>query len=223
MQKLFCTSPAKSQAERSGPTGCERFFFHVCSPIVLPRRVPIPPLFYAEETNAPFQTCLVCERSLRKKSTEYVIEKGYRSFAGYDVQETVFGYALCMRCHTTLGQSFSRASKERCQSYLCDRVDLQSRTVALLDDDTPDPARWTRTCIVHDTLKEDLQEYQLLAHCQGEELLLTHLPLLIGGPAIDELAQRLSNETLDELGGFRDEYFGLPPELEKNLQGPVFA
>jgi hypothetical protein len=193
---------------------------------VLPKRVPLPPTFYADDTDAPFEDCLVCDRSLRDGSTDYVIEKGYRSFEAYDVEETVFGYALCMPCHATLGQSFSDSSKQRCQSYLSDRVDLQARTATLLgeaDPDTVDPAEWTRQCIVHDTPKEDLSEYQILAHCHGDDLLLTHLPLLIGGPAIDALVQRLSNETLDELGGFRDEYFGLPPELEQNLQGPVLA
>lgn len=190
---------------------------------MLPKRVPIPPTFYAEETGAPFEECLVCERSLREETTEYVIEKGFRSFDAYDVEETVFGYALCMSCHATLGESFSETSKQRCQAYLSEHIDLRSRTATLLEEDTVDPDEWTQKCIVHDTPKQELEEYQILAHCHGEDLLLTHLPLLIGGPAIDALVQRLSNETLDELGGFRDEYFGLPPELQRNLQGPVLA
>lgn len=188
-----------------------------------PRRVPIPHSFYDEDTDAPFEECLVCERSLRDGTTEYVIEKGYRGFDAYDVQETVFGYALCMPCHLTLSRSFSDISKQRCQVYLQERVDLRDRAATLLDDDGADPDRWTQECIVHGTPKDELTEYQILAHCHGDDLLLTHLPLLIGGPAVDELVQRLSNETLDELGGFRDEYFGLPPELKHNLQGPVLA
>lgn len=202
----------------------DRAFSKGRSPAVLPKRVPLPPTFYADDTEAPFEECLVCERSLRDGTTDYVIEKGYRAFEAYDVEETVFGYALCMPCHATLNESFSAASKQRCQSYLSERVDLRARTATLLDEeDTPDPAEWTQNCIVHDTPKEELEEYQILAHCHGDDLLLTHLPLLIGGPAIDALVQRLSNETLDELGGFRDEYFGLPPEFEQNLQGPVLA
>jgi len=190
---------------------------------VLPQRVPIPPSFYAEDTEAPFETCLACDRPLRQDGTEYVIEKGYRSFEAYDVEETVFGYALCLRCHTSLSQSFSVQSKQRCTAYLNEHVDLPGRTASLLDQDSLDPTRWTQHCIVHDTPKADLREYQILAHCRGTEMLLTHLPLMIGGPAVDELVQRLSNETLDELGGFRDEHFGLPPELKGNLQGPVLA
>lgn len=190
---------------------------------MLPQRIPIPSAFYAEDTEAPFETCLACERPLREDGTEYVIEKGYRSFDGYDVQETVFGYALCLPCHASLSQSFSTESKRRCTTYLDEHVDLPARTESLLNQKSLDPTNWTQHCIVHDTPKEDLNEYQMLAHCQGDEMLLTHLPLMIGGPAVDDLVQRLSNETLDELGGFRDEYFGLPPELKSNPQGPVLA
>jgi len=192
-------------------------------PAVVPKRVPIPPTFYAEDTEAPFEECLACDRSLRDGPVDYVVEKGYRSFEGYDVEETVFGYALCMRCHATLGRSFSDASKRRCETYLTQHVDLRERSAALLGADPVDPERWTRHCIVHDTPREELQEYQLLAHCRGDELLLTHLPLLIGGPAVEALVQRLSNETLDELGGFRDEHFGVPPDLQRQPQGPVLA
>lgn len=191
---------------------------------MLPKRVPIPPTFYDEDKEAPFNECLACERSLLADGVDYVIEKGYRSFSEYDVQETVFGYALCMPCHASLNESFSEDSKERCQKFLNKHVNLHERTTALLDEeDELDPADWTEHCIVHDTPKDDLQEYQLLAHCRGENLLLTHLPLMIGGPAVEALVDRLSNETIDELGGFRDEYFGLPPELQQNLQGPILA
>jgi len=193
---------------------------------VRPGRVPIPELFHSDDTDAPFESCLVCDCSLREEHTDYVIEKGYRSVDAFDVQETVFGYALCLDCHRTLNQSFSTVSRRRCETYLREHIDLSERVAPLIESENPDavdPARWTRRCAVHGTARTDLNEYQIVAHCQGDELVLTHLPLLIGGRAVDELAQRLSNETLDELGGFRDEYFGLPPELKRDLYGSVLA
>lgn len=190
---------------------------------VLPKRVPIPSTFYAEDTEAPFEECMACERPLRENSMDYIIEKGYRSYAEYGVEETIFGYALCLPCHAQITESFSAGSKRRCQSYLNTHIDLEGRTTALLEEDPPDPDRWTEHCIVNETPKDDLQEYQTLAHCRGEDMLLTHLPLMIGGPAVDDLVQRLSNETLDELGGFRREFFDLPPDLKRNPQGPVLA
>lgn len=190
---------------------------------VLPERIPLPESFYSIETGDPISTCLACDTGLLEDNTEYLIEKGYRQYQAYDVQETVFGYAICMDCHATMRQSFSEPSKRRCQAYLSQHVDLAGRTGRLLDTDSHDPAEWTRRCVVHGTPREELEEYQIMAHCQGDELLLTHLPLLMGGPAIDALVQRLSNETIDELGGFRDEHLGLPPELKPSLQGPLVA
>lgn len=152
-----------------------------------------------------------------------MIEKSYRTFDSYDAREAVFGYALCLDCHASLGESFSVSSKRKCQRYLYQRIDLRKRTAALLRSEPIDPSEWIQHCIVHDTPKADLKEYQLLAHCYEDDMLLSHLPLMIGGPAIEELVQRLSNETLDELGDFRNQYFGLPPKLKASLQGPLLA
>lgn len=190
---------------------------------MLPKRVPIPESFYSIETDEPMSECLVCERSLLDGSTEYLIEKGYRGYEAYDVEETVFGYALCMECHRRIRHSFSDLSMHRCQSYLAEHIDVRERTKSLLDKDSPEPSDWMTQCVVHGTPRETLNEYQLLAHCRGDEMLLTHLPMLLGGAAIDDLADCLSQETIDELGGFRDEYFGVPPELQRDIQGPVLA
>jgi hypothetical protein len=190
---------------------------------VFPQRIPIPESFYSIETGEPISQCLACDASLLDGSTEYLIEKGYRQYEAYDVQETVFEYALCMECHAEMRDSFSEASKRRCQAYLTEHMNLADRTQLLLGDESPDPSDWTRRCIVHDTPREDLEEYQVMAHCRGDEMLLTHLPLLMGGPAMDALVERLSDETIDDLGGFRDEHLGLPPELKRDLQGPVVA
>ncbi|MFB6099342.1 MAG: hypothetical protein ABEK84_09585 [Salinibacter sp.] len=168
-------------------------------------------------------TCLVCDTSLLDGSTEYLIEKGVRQYEAYDVQENVFEYALCMDCHATMRESFSETSMRRCRAYLAEHVNLARRTERLLGTESPAPGDWVERCIVHDTPREALDEYQVMAHCQGDEMLLTHLPLVMGGEAMDELGQCLSNETIDELGGFRDEHLGLPPELKRDLQGPIVA
>lgn len=188
-----------------------------------PTRVPIPESLHSTETGEPISTCLVCDKPLLDDSTEYLIEKGVRQYESYDVQETIFGYALCMDCHVTLQQAFSDRSRQRCQTYLASHIDAHDRATSLLEGEDFSPNDWIRQCAIHDTPRENLREFQVLAHCQGEKMLLSHLPLLIGGTAVDELTQLLSDETIDDLGGFRDEYFGLPPELKQNVQGPVLA
>ena len=192
-------------------------------PNVRPERIPIPESFYSIETEEPFSTCLACDRPLLSGSAEYLIEKGYRQYDAYDVQETVFEYALCMDCHATMRQSFSDASTRRCQAYLAEHINLAERAGRLLGADASGPGDWMRRCVVHGTPQPDLTEYQVVAHCQGDALLLAHLPILMGGPAIDALVERLSDETIDDLGGFRDEHLGPSPELQRTLQGPVVA
>jgi len=53
-------------------------------------------------------------------------------------------------------------------------------------------------------------------------MLMTHLPLVIGHEAMNEIMQRLSKETRDRLGGFQEEHFG-PPEMPHDLPVPIFA
>lgn len=216
---------------------------------MLPIRIPVPAIFHSEEREAPFDECLVCEKALRDGSTEYLVEKAFRQFDEFDVRETVFEYAICLSCHLEIVESFSDLSRTRCEDYFDEHVDLPERAARLFatqspadhageDADPPKDARlhppatgsppvdiddWLGTCVVHGTPVDDLDEYQVLGHCVGDELVLTHLPVVIGGTAMDDLTGLLSNETLDELGGFRDEYFGLPPELKQDLSGPVFA
>jgi hypothetical protein len=192
--------------------------------ILLPQRVPIPERFHSDEKDAPFAHCLQCDRPLLKGDpTEYLVEKAYRRYDAYDVEETIFEYALCIECHREMAASFSDLSRKRCNAYFAERVDLDARIGALLSGEAVEVGRWMKQCVAHGTPAGDLEEYQVLAHCVGNEMVLSHLPLLIGGPAMEEVAECLSAETRDELGGFRDDHFGVPPELQTAPQSPALA
>ncbi|PEN14404.1 hypothetical protein CRI94_05065 [Longibacter salinarum] len=206
-----------------------------------PRRIPIPTEFYSTETHSPLDSCLVCDCPLLDTDVEYLVEKAIRQHPEYDVQEVIIEYALCLRCHSDLQTKISSASKHALETYFLENTNLHHRASMLLSqnlpgnpayggpgsvdpssDETAIPEGWTDRCIVDGTSINDLHEYQLIGHCIGREMLLTHMPLAIGGPAMDEIMHQLSNETLDELGGFRDEYFG-PPESARDIPGPILA
>ncbi len=184
-------------------------------------RIPIPPVFCSEETGAPFQRCLRCERDLQRGGVPYLIEKACRTFAGYDARETVFEYALCLPCYEAMSQAFSEASRRRIQAYMAEHVDVQRRAAERLRGPVSEVERWLDRCMVQGTPAAELSEYQMVAHCEGDRLVLSHLPALIGGPAVDALAELLSNRTLDALGGFRRDYLGPTPDLEELLTGPA--
>ncbi len=213
--------------------------------LLFPERIPIPEIFHSADTRAPLEHCLVCERPLLDTEEEYLIEKAMRQYPDYELKEVIIEYALCLDCHADMQNSISDASKHALETYFLDNANLHQRIVSLMADEFPshlgasDEAdvdlpeedneeppnleKWLDRCIIHGTPMDDLEEFQLVGHCVGREMLLTHMPLVIGGPAMDEIIQKLSNETLDELGGFRDEYFGLPPEFSRDVPGPILA
>lgn len=217
---------------------------------LFPERIPIPEIFHSADTRAPLERCLVCERPLLDTDQEYLIEKAMRQYPEYEVNEVIIEYALCLDCHADMQNSISEASKHALETYFLENADLHQRIVSLMadesprdldlsedadadrpgsdpsedrDEEPPDLEKWLDRCIIHGTPMDELEEFQLVGHCVGREMLMTHMPLVIGGPAMDEIIQELSNETLDELGGFRDEYFGLPPEFSRDVPGPILA
>ncbi len=183
---------------------------------MIARLADIPRELYSTETGAPFSECLVCGRPLGE-SAEYMVEKAVRKYSDYDLQDTVFEYAVCIACYQTLSASFSMESRQAVDGFFAERVDQQERLERLSDVPTNDLAPWIGSCLLTGTPADSLEEYQIVAHCFGEHLVVGPAPFLIGGPAIDEITGLLSNETLDELGGFRDQYFGLPPELQPQV------
>lgn len=217
--------------------------------LLFPERIPIPEIFHSEDASAPFERCLVCDRSLLDGNQEYLIEKAVKQYPEYDVREIVIEYALCLACHAEMQNAISEASKLALETYFLENTELHQRAFSRMADaatpgesleeaeaagdptsseagpsgEAPDVQNWLDRCIVHGTPTGDLHEFQLIGHCAGRDMLLTHMPLVIGGPAMDEIAQQLSNETLDELGGFRDEHFGLPPEFSRDIPGPILA
>ena len=176
---------------------------------------PIPEVFFSSETGAPFDTCVDCGRSLLDGDTQYLIEKAVRRFRPYDSQDVVFEYALCLDCYQLVHQSLSQVSRERMDAFFAEHVDVEERAQTLLAvrDEEPDIHPWLDRCVVTGTPVRELDEYQLVCHCSGREAVLTHVPCLVSGEAVDEMVALLSNETLDELGRFRDRITDLPPEL----------
>lgn len=183
---------------------------------MIARLVDIPRDLYSSETGAPFSECLVCGCPLDDE-VEYMVEKAVRKYAEYDVQDTVFEYAVCMSCYHTLAASFSLESRLAVDSFFAERVDQRRRMEQLSRAPTDDLAPWIGSCLLSGDPADSLEEYQVVAHCVGRQLVVGPAPFLIGGAAIDEITGLLSNQTIDELGGFRDEYFGLPPELEPHV------
>lgn len=177
------------------------------------RTIDLPAQLYAQDTGAPFDRCISCDRPLLEPSTSYIIERGVRHIQRYGARETIFEYAMCMACHGQLWQAFSEDSRRRIEAYFAEHAEGEERIFQLLATSPDDLEAWLGHCVVDGTPVADLDEYQLVAQGEGDQLVLSYLPCVVGGPAIEAMSELLSAKTRNDLRGFIDDHFGLPPEL----------
>jgi len=185
--------------------------------------IKIPKLFFSTETEKAFSNCISCNQDLLKPGTQYVIEKAIRQYTEYNADDTIFEYAMCMDCYQQVTESLSKSSRQNIEKYFVKNVDLNQRRQNFIENKNLNIEDWTSNCIIKGTPVKELNEYQIACQCNGEYLLFTHMPILIGHEAMDEIMQLLSNQTLGEIGGFYDKFCGLPPDLKKIINEPTFV
>lgn len=183
----------------------------------------IPQVFHTHNSNALFTQCLCCDVNVLDSGDEYVIEKAYKQYDGYELSDTVFEYAMCLNCLMQLQSKMSASSLQNIDAYFEQNVNFSER---LHDMENREIDVFNRLghCLVKGTAVNELTEYQVFGLFREDRMLLGPFPYMIGGEAMEEVAQLLSNETLGEIDGFMDTHFGLPPELRKLfLDKPVLV
>jgi len=181
----------------------------------------IPQAFYSDETNAPFMKCLNCECNLQDNETQYIIEKAIKRYKDYDTTDTIFEYAICLKCHDTFMKVYSEESLGKIQNYFLENANLNFKRHHLIDkleDGVFEINEWMSHCVIKGTPINEMTEYQIGAQCVGNKIAVFEMPFIIGNEAMDEIMQLLSNKTIGEMNGFIDEFFGLPPDLKKLLK-----
>lgn len=187
-------------------------------------RVVIPPVLYADATGEPFKHCVMCSKALDEPDTHYMIEKALRYDRKNDVTETLLEYAICSDCYEKMAASLSKESVDKLTEYFRHNIDLYSR-IHLLTDGKTDVKEWLAKCALTGQDLKDCDEYQICCECEGGNVVLSHLPVMFSGAAIEAMAELLSPETKEELDRFRDEFLGIPPEWRELLKErpPVFV
>lgn len=179
----------------------------------------MPKQFYSYASGEPFTHCISCNMDLLSSGTHYVIEKAIRKYKGYTAEDVVFEYAMCLSCAEKMRQELSKESLERINRYFEQHVDLEKRRKELLENKEFNPDSWTSKCLITGESVNDVEEYQIFAHCSGNGLMYSFMPYMISNKASDEIAVLLSDKTLDELDGFIDNHFGLPPGFKEPIKG----
>ncbi len=188
-------------------------------------RVPVPTPFYSSETERPFERCLLCDRRVLDTGEIYLVEKAIRQLPNLGARDTILEYAMCLSCYEALSETYSEASRRNVEAFFSQHMDMLERLQWL---DAPGPldlGRWLDRCAITGDPVQGLTEYQLMGACIGEELLVMHLPCLISSTAMEAVEVCLSQKTRDEIGGFIDDHFGIPPELKSLFRDrtlPIF-
>jgi len=184
--------------------------------------IKIPKMFFSTDTEKPFSNCISCDIDILQPGTPYVIEKVIRQYIDYNTTDVIFEYAMCINCYQELSNSLSLTSRQNIEKYFLEHVDMVQRRQNLLKDKKIKIEDWVSNCVIKGTPIKELNEYQIACQCDGEYLLFTYMPMLIGHEAMDEMMQLLSNKTIGEINGFYDKFSGLPPDLKKIINEPTF-
>ncbi len=147
-----------------------------------------------------------------------MIEKAIKSYPNYSAKDVIFEYAICIPCAMKMRNELSSETLSRIDQYMAKNIDLSSRK-HLMEQEEIDIENWLSNCLITGQPKDKLEEYQLYAHCCGDKMVCSEMPYMISGQVLYEVGELLSSKSRDELDGFKDEFFGLPPEL-KDLIGP---
>ena len=185
------------------------------------RLMPVPEIFYSSETNGLISECTICNKELLESNELYFIEKGIKNYPNSGKTDVIFEYAICETCMENMRKSISEESLERISKYMFEKIDFNSRMQRLFSQQEVKPDDWTSSCIVKNTNKETLDEYQVMCQCYGREAVFSLFPYMIGGEALEEIQNLLSKKTKEELDGFYDKYLGPSPEIKELFKTKV--
>jgi hypothetical protein len=196
---------------------------NLLSPFFNPKRIEIPKVFHSTITKEPFSECVMCKKNLHSSEVHYFVEKAIRKYPN-GTTDTIFEYAICMECSLEVRDTLSKDSMERIDEFFSTRLDLMNRWNNFNDKDNFRFNDWVNDCIVTGKHVDELEEYQIYAHCEGKYMLFSLMPYIISSEVIEEAFALLSQHTKDELDNFMDNYLGPDPEVKKLLKDhkPVF-
>ncbi|MGB0933250.1 MAG: hypothetical protein ACPGU5_03150 [Lishizhenia sp.] len=175
----------------------------------------IPKRFYSDLDNKPFKTCKVCSAVITEGKEPYIIEKAYKKTEeGEDL--TLFELAMCMNCAQEQSNKMSEESRAFIQNTMMNESIMQKRA-ALFDADWENS--WNTKCLHSE--KEVLvnEEYHIVGHFLGENILPGQPPFVMGQALINYLQENISVETKEEWDNFGRTYLGpSDPKLKALLE-----
>ncbi|PLX11751.1 MAG: hypothetical protein C0598_07375 [Marinilabiliales bacterium] len=113
----------------------------------------------------------------------------------------------------------SEESIANMQAFYQQKLMEKGKQIMTIDLRTFDINEWMSKCFFTEKSINDMKEYQIVGQFRGNKLLINQHPMIIGDEIIDDMANILSDKTIDEMNGFKEQYLGPPPELEELIYG----
>jgi len=193
-------------------------------PFIFAKKSEIPEEFYSIDTEKPFTNCMVCDRNLQENGVQYIVEKAIKRYPKQNINNVLFEYAMCLDCAESIKGDLSEESMQNLQTYFENNMDAEKRSKLILNDnEEPEINEWISGCLIKGTPSNDLTEYVICGQFEGDKMLVSIFPYIIGNDAMEEMSELLSQKTLDELDDFMGKYFTGPPEIEEILKSPKFV
>ncbi len=185
----------------------------------------IPDIFKTEQ-GTYFKTCISCDVNVVESGEPYMIEKAVKRYSNMDgVEVVIFEYAICSKCAEKMRKSLSRESLQRLEKHFMEKANWDGKMNLLSKEKPPKVADFIGDCIFTGKSINDkeIDEYQVVGYFQGDKLRLDRMPFMMCSAAAEEIGDLLSAKTKDELDGFIDDNFGLPPEWKMALKERDFV
>jgi len=182
-------------------------------------KIDIPDRFYSDAEGKPFENCQMCGKFLLTEGTTYVVEKAIKNYKDYDVNSTIFEFAVCIDCHTKVQQGMSDESLANLHRYYQHIMAEKGNQPIVIDVRNFNLDDWLSKCFFKGDEIKEMNEYQLVAQFNGNKMLMNMPPMIIGEKAMEEMAELLSDKTIDEMNGFREKFLGPSPEIEELIYG----
>lgn len=182
-------------------------------------KIDIPKRFYSDADDKPFENCQVCNKYLLDEGTSYVVEKALKNYEGYDFYTTLFEYAICTDCHTALQQAMSDESLQNLQHYYMKVMVEKGKEPIVINLSDFKLDEWLSNCFFTGEPISEMKEYQVVAQFSGNKMVMNMPPIIVGEAAMEAMSELLSNQTIDEMNGFKKQFFGPDPEFEEIISG----
>ena len=181
--------------------------------------IEMPDMFYSDSEGKPFKNCQVCGKYLLDEDTTYMVEKAFKNYEGYDFNTTIFEYAICLECHMKVQESMSTESTEKLKQFYFRILAEKGSNPVTIDLNNFNLDNWLSKCFFTGDTVAGMKEYQLVGQFKGTKMIMNTPPLIVGEAAMEEMSGLLSDKTIDEMNGFREQFLGPDPEIEELIFG----